>query len=317
MEYRPLGNTEISVSRICLGTWQAHGWSTSEDSAIRTCIETALDNGVNFIDTAPAYGDGHAERLVGDVTSRQRDRVIIATKVSHSQCTPEKLRSSLESSLRNLQTDYIDLYQQHWPPKRPPLDETIEELNKLKEEGKIRAVGVSNWLEKEWGEISAPETIDCYQPCYSLLWRRIEKNIIPLCQQHTISVLAYSPLCQGILSGKYTHYEQLPPDPRQKNVFRREELFSEVQEFLEVLRSIATQHHRPLTEVALSWVLQQPAITAAIVGCSRPEQVLSAIRGSETFLSQEELSLLTQESADFIPRTERFLSLWNWRPKRP
>ena len=316
MKYKVLGSSDIEVSRICLGTWQAHGWESSDDARIEEVIHTAIDSGVNFIDTAPAYGNGHSERLVGKAISGKRDKVVLATKVSHNRCSPEKLRKSLEESLSHLQTDYIDLLQQHWPGKTPPLQETLLELEKLKEEGKIRAIGVSNWEEREWEEINDPSSIDSFQPCYSLLWRRIEESILPLCKENNIGVIAYSPLCQGLLTGRFRTKVSLPKDPRKNNVLTKDNIFPKVIEFLDTMQEIADKNNRTLADIALQWVLQQEGITSAIVGCSKKEQLEAACISVESELPAEDLQSLSEAGKIFIELTRSFDSLWNWHPRR-
>ncbi|MCB0328463.1 MAG: aldo/keto reductase [Bdellovibrionales bacterium] len=314
MEKVRLGKSELLVSRVCLGTWQAHGWASSDDDQISACISSALDVGINFIDTAPAYGKGHSEKLIGKAISGKRDQVILATKVWHDQCSPEKLRASLEESLTNLQTDYIDLLQQHWPGTSPALDEVVEELARLKDEGKIRAVGVSNWDFEDFNSCLKIALIDSLQPCYSLLWRRIELDVLPLCRKHEISVLPYSPLCQGILSGKFGDLSQIPKDPRKQNVLTKKEIFPQVLSFLEKLREVSTQYQKSPSQVALKWLLQQEGITSVIVGCSKPAHVIELQELSDWELSKEDLLQLTERSDPFISLTAPFRSLWNWHP---
>ncbi len=308
METSSLGKSGINVTRLCIGTWQASGWATSDSNTFLRTIDFALGEGLNFIDTAEAYGAGHSEQLVGRAIKGKRDSLIIATKFNHTHSPPAKLRKSLISSLRRLGTEYIDLYQQHWPPKKPPLDETLLELEKLKKEGKIRAIGVSNWMEPEWEEVQSHSLIDSLQPCYSLLWRNIEQNVLPMCIKESIAVLPYSPLCQGLLARKMT---TTPEDHRKKNVAFQKPL----DELYQLLKQLSEKYSRTYAQISLRWLLDQDGVTAPIVGASTPEQMRENLGVFGWELSKEDkdsLSLLTQTfSSELTPHD----TLWGWHPK--
>ncbi len=218
MERTTLGRTGIEVSRLCIGCMQAWGWASSDDRRFVATVRHALDMGLNFLDTAPAYGGGHSEEPVSQAIAGRRDQMVIATKFNFDQSRPKDVRHSLEQSLRRLHTDYIDVFQQHWPSPDVPLADTIGVLECLKEEGKIRVIGVSNWMEPEWEELGDPSRVDSLQPCYNLLWRSIEANVLPLCRRYNIAVLPYSPLCQGVLARRFKRLADIPNvpnDPRQ------------------------------------------------------------------------------------------------------
>ncbi|MBD3344945.1 MAG: aldo/keto reductase [Chitinivibrionales bacterium] len=276
MEHTTFGTPPITISRLCLGCWQASGWATSDDTRFIRTVEHALDQGVNFLDTAAAYGNGHSEELVAKAIKGKRDKVVIATKFTHTMSRPDKIRRSLEQSLRLLNTDYIDLFQQHWPPKNVPLADTINELIKLKDEGKIRTIGVSNWMEPEWEEFDGDlSVIDSLQPCYSLLWRSVEKNILALCKKHSIAIFTYSPLAQGILAGRFRSIDDRPKsnDPRAYNRLFDKDRFPQVLTVVDCLEEIATKHNKSLSQTALRWLLDREGVTSVIAGASRPEQV--------------------------------------------
>lgn len=316
MEYTTLGKSGISVSRVCLGTWQASGWSTSDDAKFITTVKSAVDAGINFIDTAELYGNGHSESLIGKALKGDRSEVVLATKFSHKNTAPAKLRRSLEDSLRRLGTDYIDLYQYHWPSPTTPLAETIEQMIQLKEEGKIRAIGVSNWMEPEWSELSDYKAIDSLQPCYSLLWRSIEKEVLPLCVKHSISVLPYSPLCQGILAGKFKNAESVPKDPRSHNVILKTERFKAVSKFLDLLSDIEKKTGKSMSQLALRWLLQRNGVTSLIVGASTPEQISHNCDIFSWELSAENFNLLDQASAPLSADLKPHDTLWNWHSRK-
>src|SRR2546425_8794344 len=214
MERARLGRTDIEVSRLCMGCMQASGWASSDEVQFVTTVRHGLDMGLNFLDTAAAYGDGYSEESVSKAIAGRRHQVVIGTKFNFFQSRPKDVRLSLEQSLRRLRTDYIDLFQQHWPSANIPLADTIGELERLKEEGKIRAIGVSNLVEPEWEELGNPSRIDSLQPAYNLLWRSIETNVLPLCRRYNLAVIPYSPLCHGVLVGRFKSLEGIPNDPR-------------------------------------------------------------------------------------------------------
>jgi len=317
IETTVLGKTGIRVSRLCIGCWQAAGWSTSDDDRFVRTVRHALDLGLNFLDTAEGYGAGHSESLVAKAIEGRRDEVVVATKFSHNHSRPELLRNTLEEQLRRLKTDYIDVYQQHWPPKDVPLEDTIAELEKLKQEGKIRAIGVSNWMEPEWEEIDDPGRIDTLQPCHSLLWRSIEKNVLPLCRRHNIAVLPYSPLCQGILAGRFRSLDEVPQrDPRSMNRRLRPDVFPKVLEILDVLEDVARKYGKTMGQTALRWLLDQEGITAPIVGASRPEQVEENIGALGWSLEPEDWKRLSEVSWPLSADLKPHDTLWNWHPRK-
>jgi len=316
METTQLGRTGIEVSRLCMGGWQASGWSSSDDDRFVRTVEHALDQGINFIDTAEGYGRGHSEELVAKGIAGKRDKVVLATKFSPNHSDPASVRATLEEQLTRLGTDYIDVYQQHWPPKAPPLADTIGELEKLRDEGKIRVIGVSNWMEPEWDEIDDPSRIDTLQPCHNLLWRSIENSILPLCRKHGIAVLPYSSLCQGVLAGRFRSLDQVPErDPRSGNVRLKADVFPRVLQVLAVLEDVSNRYGKTMAQTAIRWLLDQEGVTAPIVGASRPEQVDQNLGALGWHLEPEDWETLSTASwplsADLNPHD----TMWNWHPK--
>ncbi|MCB0334553.1 MAG: aldo/keto reductase [Bdellovibrionales bacterium] len=316
MEYTKLGNTDITVSRICYGSWRLAGWDTKLDQGFLDTVSKALDYGVTFFDTAEAYGDGHAEHLLGRVFKGKRQDVVIATKFPFQKSSPDQIRKSVERSLRRLQTDYIDLYQQHWPPKKPPLHDAIETLQDLKREGKIRAIGVSNWMEPEWEEFGEPKEIDSLQPCYSLLWRSIESSVLPLCQEHNLAVIPYSPLCQGLLTGKFTSLKNVPLDVRQKNRIFAPGTFEKALGVVARVVDIANELKKTPSQVALRWLLDHPGITAPIVGASSPSQIEDNCGACGWSLPEEMRLELSELSAPLSEGLNPHDTLWDWHPRR-
>jgi len=316
MEYIQLGKTDIEVSRICMGSWQASGWVSSDEEEFLKTLRHGLDRGINFIDTAEAYGNGYSEQLVGKAVKGRRHEVVVATKFTHSNSSPEKMRKSLEQSLKNLGTDYIDLYQQHWPSKKVPPGETIKELKKMKAEGKIRAIGVSNWMEPEWEEIDHPEEIDSLQPCYSLLWRSIEKKVLPMCRDKGISVLPYSPLCQGILTGRFRKTEDIPKDSRLQNKLLQPDKLQKTLKVLDALEEIAIKLGKSSAQIALRWLLDNQSVSSVIVGASKAEQLDNNIGALGWSLDESDYAHLSAISSPLSADLGPHDTLWGWHPKK-
>ena len=315
MEMTTLGRTDFEVSRICIGCWQGAGWATSDDERFINTVRHAVDSGLNFLDTAIGYGNGHSEELVGKAIEGVRDKVIVATKIRPNTSRPEDVRKELEGCLKRLETDYIDLFQQHWPPKDIPLTDTIGEMERLKKEGKIRAIGVSNWMEPEWDEIDDPPRVECLQPNYSLLWRSIEKNVLPLCIKNDIAVITYSTLCQGILAGKFKNLDNIPKDPRRSNKRLSPEEFPEVLGILKVLEDVAEKYGKTTAQTAIRWILDRKGVTCAIVGASRPEQVDKNLGALDWNLEKEDRKKLADASWSLSKDLKPYDTLWGWHPK--
>ncbi len=285
MEYRKLGKTDIDVSVIALGCWPFAGgqyWGDQDEAASIATVHAALDAGINFFDTAEGYEVGHSERVLGRGLLGRRDEAIIATKVSPNHLRPDDVVKACEESLRNLQTDYIDLYQIHWPNHDVPLVETVGALHRLKDAGKIRAIGVSNFAVRDFSEMVALSECETNQLPYSLLWRVIEREIQPLCVEHSVGIICYSPLAQGLLTGRYKSADEVPDGLARTRLYKNtramadhnepgceEEVFAAV----EGVRQIAADLGQPMATVALAWVKQQAAVTSFLVGARNPEEL--------------------------------------------
>ena len=210
MQLRPLNDTQIKISPIVMGTWQAGKamWTGIDDNETRRAIRASYDAGINTFDTAEVYGNGHSERIVGQALKDVRSKVVLATKVFSNHLKYDQVVEACERSLKNLDTDYIDLYQIHWPPGsfghvRIPLAETMKALSDLKDQGKIRAIGVSNFDRSQMHEAAQHGRLVSLQPPYSLFWRMVEKEAAPYCRENNMAILAYSPMAQGLLTGKF------------------------------------------------------------------------------------------------------------------
>ena len=286
MNYRKLGNSDLEVSEISLGSWLTYGVGVERERA-QACIDRAFDVGINFIDTANAYGRGAAESLLGEaLQGRDRSSYVLATKVFFPMSprdrglSKEQIRKQSDASLRRLQTDYVDLYQCHRYDRSTPLEETMEALTEVVEQGKARYIGFSEWTPRQIQaslDMAGVERFVSSQPEYSMLQRRIEREVIPLCEREGIGQIVWSPLAQGVLTGKYRPGEQPPDDSRaasdQMGSFIDRFLDDETLEAVQRLRPIADDLGASMAQLALAWVLRQPNVSSAIVGASRPEQV--------------------------------------------
>lgn len=308
MKYSRIPKTSLDVSQICLGTWVFGGdmWGGADDKDSLSAFSAAMDYGVNFIDTAPIYGFGKSEEVIGRAIRGKRSEIILATKcglefkdkrVSHN-LSPKFIREEIDNSLRRLQTDYIDIYQIHWPDPATPLEETLRTLNDIKAQGKIKYIGVSNFDEKLIKQACQMSEIVTLQNQYSLLERQIESSIIPECLKQQVSLLCYGPLAGGILSGKYQknpHFKK--SDSR--NFFYKfysQDQFPKSKAFADCLEKIG----KPLSQVAINWLLQQQGVTSVIVGCRNAQQVCQNMETLTWSLSPADFDIINQASREFF-----------------
>ena len=298
MEKRALGTSEIKITPIIMGTWQAGKkmWVDIEDSEVIKAIREAFDAGITTIDTAEVYGDGYSERIVAQALGDVREQVVLATKVFANHLKYDQVIEACDRSLKNLNTDYIDLYQIHWPSgafksEIVPIEETMNALNKLKEQGKIRAIGVSNFTSEQIAEASQYGQIDSLQPPYSLFWRKIEKEEMPYCVENKISIIAYSSLAQGLLTGKFgPDHKFAEGDHRSNNtLFSIKENYERVQTALEKLRPIAERKQCTMAQLAIAWLIAQPQ-TNAIVGARNAKQATANAKAADVKLSSDEIA---------------------------
>jgi aryl-alcohol dehydrogenase-like predicted oxidoreductase len=286
MKYRKLGQSDLEVSEISLGSWLTYGVGVEAEKA-RACLDEAFAQGINFIDTANIYGRGAAESFLGEaLQGRARDSFILATKLYFPMTETDRglsraqIEKQLDASLERLRTDYVDLYQCHRYDSETPLEETMEALTRAVESGKARAIGFSEWPAER---IRAAIEMPCVarfvssQPQYSLLWRDPEDEVIPLCAANGISQIVWSPLGQGVLSGKYDPHRTPPRDSRAASEsmggWMDRLMQPEVLHAVQRLRPIAEEAGLTLPQFALAWVLREPNVASAIIGASRPSQV--------------------------------------------
>ena len=319
MESRKLGNSDLHITRLGVGAWAIggggwdFGWGPQDDAQSVSAMQAALDAGINWIDTAAVYGLGHSEEVVARAIQGRAQRPYVFTKcsmvwgadrtISHS-LKAASLARECEASLRRLKVDRIDLYQVHWPDPDPDIEEGWMELARLKEQGKVRWIGVSNFDSDQMKRAAAIAPITSLQPPYSLLRRDIEASILPYAGQQNIGVIIYSPMASGLLSGAMTRERiaAMPADDwRSRHANFREPLLSRNLRLACLLREIGGRHGRYAGEVAIAWTLKHPAVTSAIVGVRTPQQVSGIIGAADLSLSLRELgeleAALKQEGA--------------------
>ena len=307
MQYRQLGNSDLKVSEIALGSWLTYGVAVDARKS-RACLATAFDCGINFIDTANIYGKGAAESFLGDsLRGHARDSYVLATKLffpmtdTDQGLSATQIHKQLDDSLRRLRTDYIDLYQCHRYDENTPLEETMQALTEVVKSGKVRYVGFSEWTAPQiQAAMDIPDVVSFVssQPQYSMLYRIPEAEVIPLCTSNGISQIVWSPLAQGVLTGKYAKGVKAPADSRavnpQMNIFMDQWMGGELLESVEGLRPIADGLDISMTQLALAWVLNEPNLAAAIIGASRPEQVLENASASGIRLDEATLEAIDE-----------------------
>jgi aryl-alcohol dehydrogenase-like predicted oxidoreductase len=309
VRYKQFGKSGVSVSEVAIGTWGVggRGWGTSEKQDSITAMRTMLDLGVNLIDTAPAYGDGYAETVVGETIQGRRDKVFISTKCgikidaprgsNRKIATGDEVISGCEGSLRRLGTDYIDILFVHWPDEHTPIEETMGALNTLKEQGKIRHIGLSNFSIAQIEAAGAYGTVEIIQPPFSLVEQKA-LEIMRWCHEKGISSMTYASLGAGILGGKIRSLPQFEQGDVRNGFYDyfREPKFSKVMELLKVMDGIAEAHKVPLSQIALNWAVQKDFVLTALVGVRTTEHARENAGAGDWTLSAEEIARLDAET---------------------
>jgi aryl-alcohol dehydrogenase-like predicted oxidoreductase len=324
MTPRRLGHSELEISPIIFGAWAAGGWfwGGADDQQSIAAIRAALDAGVTTIDTAPVYGQGHSEWIVGQAIQGRRDEVKLLTKVGlrwdategkrffpgtmpdgtpfeiYRNMRATSVRQEVEDSLRRLGVDHIDLLQVHWPDPSMEVEDYMPLLGELVTEGKVGAIGVSNFNEQLLAQAQASlgtTPLASTQPRYSLLWRKTEQGILPWCREHGVGVICYSPMERGLLTGRITPDRSFPKsDGRATDPLFSIENRRHILGALETARAIADGHGCTLAQLSVAWVLHQPGVTAALVGARSPAQAIENAGAAEVHLTPEEAAGLAQ-----------------------
>ena len=319
MELRRLGKSDFNISPILMGTWQAGKdmWVGIDDAQTTGAIRAAFEAGITTFDTAEVYGNGHSEHVLGEAVSGFRDRIILATKVFANHLAAEQVKKACHRSLKNLKTDVIDLYQVHWPAgsfktKAVPIEETMAALNRLKEEGKIRAIGVSNFSRRQLEEACKYGRVDSLQPPYSLFWRHVEKDAMPYCVDNEITVLAYSPMAQGLLTGRFAEDHKFEEgDHRARNRLFKPENFQRAHQALARLRPLAAEKQVSLGQLALAWVISH-AGACAIAGARNADQAVENAGAASISLSNDDLSRMDEIGRLVTDHMDDDPMMWNF-----
>ncbi len=306
MKYQKLGQTDITVSSVMMGGWALGGgldWGEQNEADSLAVIHAALEAGITFFDTAEEYGGGRSEEILGRALAGNRKDVILSTKVSAKNLSTDGIMRACEQSLTRLQTDYIDLYQVHWPFPGMPIAEIVAALEKLQAQGKIRAIGVSNFGVLDLTDFLALGRCDTIQLPYNLVWRAIEFDILPKCVAEQVSIIAYSTLMQGLLSGKYMSADAVPEGRARTRHFSKErphtrhgqpgcetELFEAVAQ----IQAVSQRINQPLPDVATAWVRQQPGVDSIIIGARNVAQLHQNLAGLELELAADVVAELSQ-----------------------
>ncbi|TBW59613.1 aldo/keto reductase [Marinobacter halodurans] len=315
MKTRTFGNTDIEVTPVGLGTWAIGGWmwgGTDEAESIDT-IHAAIDKGIKLVDTAPVYGFGRSEEIVGKaLAGGRRDKVALATKVALNwsddhdkvwrEASAQRIEKEIEDSLRRLQTDHIDIYQVHWPDPLTPMEETARALEKLLRDGKIRAIGVSNFSPEQMDQFREFAPLHSDQPPYNLFERGIESDILPYCRDKGIATITYGGLCRGLLSGKMNPQTEFEGDDLRKNDPKFQgDRFQQYLNAVKALDEYARDHFgKDVLALALRWLIDQPGVTTALWGARRPEQLEPVSNVEGWSLSDEDMKAIDGILAEHI-----------------
>jgi aryl-alcohol dehydrogenase-like predicted oxidoreductase len=304
---REYGTSGATLPVLGIGCWAFGGgdyWGAQDQRDVDAVVAAALERGVNYFDTAEGYNEGRSEEALGMALKGRREKAIIGTKVSPSNTQPSVLRQHCEDSLRRLQCEHIDLYMVHWPITDLSVEDAFDTLEALRTEGKIGAIGVSNFGVQQLGEVLGTGTsVASNQICYNLLSRAIEVELAPFCAQHQIGILAYSPLMQGLLAGKYRSADEMPPARTRTRHFRGDRIGSrhgesgaeqEMFTAVEGIREIAAELQVSMGQLSLAWILHQPAITCVLAGIRSTAQFAENLAGLELSLSPAVVQRLNQ-----------------------
>ena len=310
MQYKTLGNTDIKVSDFALGCWPFAGgkvWGPQDDSVSISTVHAALDKGITFFDTAEGYNDdSHSEEVLGRALVGRRDTAVIATKIGPPHLVPDLVEETCDASLQRMQTDYIDLYQIHWPNHDVAIEDSMSELIKLRDAGKIRSIGVCNFgVQDLSGALDSADVVTDQLP-YNLLWRPIEVEILPKCLDNNVGLICYSPLAQGLLTGRYSSPDDVPDGLSRSRLFSNDrplanhgeagcekEAFEAISDVIEISDRLG-EHP---AKVSLAWVRSRPGITSLLVGARSPEELDLNIPAFEYSLPdgvEDELSAATE-----------------------
>lgn len=319
MQTRMLGKTDIQLSAIIMGTWQTGKsmWTGIDDAQSGKAIQAAMDAGITAFDTAEVYGNGHSERVLGKAIGKRRDQVTLLSKVFSNHLAYNQVIGACNRSLKNLGTDYLDLYQIHWPPgsfgaKPVPMQETMKALMDLKDQGKIRAIGVSNFSLDQLKDTCALGPVESLQPPYSLFWRQVETDALAWCQANQVTVLAYSPMAQGLLTGKFgADHRFEKKDHRSANRLFQSDIYPQALKALDALRPMAEEKGITLAQLALAWIVAKPGV-CAIAGARNADQSMGNAKAGDVHLTEADLKAMDQISRPVNDLIDDNPVQWKW-----
>lgn len=315
MRYVKLGNSDLEVSRLCLGTWNmgTGDWGPEDDRQSIELLRRAQDAGCNFFDSAHGYGGGRAEEVLGRALAEgdRRERAVIGTKIM--QCRPRHVERILDGALCRLQIDYLDLYIVHWPSGRRSPEPFLAEMARMKQKGKTREIGVSNF-NLEQLKLAASYGAVSLQPPYNVLWRIIEPDVLPFCRENNIAVTPYSPLAQGLLTGRFSRATEPLRGIRHTNLLFQEPHFARAKQAASVVDAVADEHGWASSQVALAWLLQTDGVTAPIVGISRWEHWEDNAAALDVELSGKEYDRISEAGMAVWNMFPPDATMWGWKP---
>ena len=312
MDYYRVGNSELRISQFSMGADQASRIVTNDEKkAFCEAVDRAIELGVNLFDTAESYGNGKSEEILGEIVKGKRDKVYIASKVSRENWRYDDVLKACEGSLKRLGTDYLDIYYIHIPSKEMKIEETMKGLGKLKQDGKIRSIGLSNFSKEQIEEAINWAPVDILQSGYNPLWRKLEKDIIPFCIKNNISVSPYSPLAHGLLSGKFRPDFKLDQlDFRKRIILFRSEWFPKCSEIIEKMQVIAKKYEKTLAQFTLAWIAMQSGITSVLFGGRNKEQIEENLGAGDIVISEDDNINVRNISDSLLHELPDWSSIW-------
>lgn len=323
MEQRLLGRSDVSVSVLGLGTWPMGGewWGGTDDAESIRTVHRALDLGITLFDTAEAYASGHAEEVLGKALAGRRRDAVIADKVVPNHFEPDQIQAAFDNSCRRLQTDYIDIYFLHWPNVDIPIEVPMRKLEDLRAQGRIRAIGVSNYTSTELDAARRYGAVDVLQPPYNMLWRFAEGDQLPYCQDHEIGVMAYSALAQGLLTGSLSRDTVFAEgDKRPTTVLFQSGVYERAIQAVDALRPIAERNGLTVPQLAIHWLLNRPGLSTALVGARTVAEIEENVPGATAQVDASDLAeadAITRAVFETLPRVPDMFQNWeNWELQR-
>lgn len=322
MQYRKLGQSDLEVSAITMGGWTISGdstWGPQDEGDAIAALRTAFDCGINSFDTAVVYGDGRSEELMGRALAGIRSEVIIANKIPPESLGAKDLKASCEASLQRLGTDYVDICYIHWPNWDIPIAETLGAMEELKQEGKVRVIACSNFGPQDLADLLEHGRVEANQVAYNLLWRAIEYEILPVCRSNKVSIVCYSPLLHGLLTGKFHSADEIPWGRTRTRHFSSDRQGSrhgepgaeeETFEALDQIRSICREADLSMIQVAMAWLLRQEGVATVAVGARHPDQIRANAEAASLNLADDVVAALNQATEPLREKLGTNADLW-------